>query len=213
MYDRSAEQSLWPQMMLGARCGPLDRRRLAQHPAVEIRWDRWRELHPETLVVSGLTGWGRDYRLYPYGDYESVGNGETLFPQPEHDNRRPPKERVLAIPNRDGGGIAFPFGKLNEGEALRAVHETADGQPVVVFWDRAGQAAVALRPSAGGRPLTFELRGGQLVDRETASIWSFEGEAVSGPLSGSRLEPVAEAYVAFWFAWSAFVPGTRLWLG
>jgi len=35
--------------------------------------------------------------------------------------------------------------------------------------------------------------------------------AGSGPLRGQRLEPVAEAYVAFWFAWAAFHRQTTLW--
>ena len=36
------------------------------------------------------------------------------------------------------------------------------------------------------------------------------GEAISGSLVGSVLEPVADAYVAFWFAWATFHPNTGL---
>ena len=35
--------------------------------------------------------------------------------------------------------------------------------------------------------------------------------AVSGPLTGRRLTPVAEAFVSFWFAWAAFYPDATLW--
>ena len=66
-------------MSRGARCGPLDGAPLPMFPSTEMGWDAWRELHPETLVVSGELGFGRDYRLYPYGDYEDINNPETLF--------------------------------------------------------------------------------------------------------------------------------------
>ena len=37
------------------------------------------------------------------------------------------------------------------------------------------------------------------------------GEALSGPLEGTRLAPIEEAYAAFWFAWATFQPDTELW--
>ncbi len=215
MYERSSAESdvsLWPQMMRGARCGPLDGQALEMYPAIEMRWDGWRALHPDTRVISGETGYGPNYRRYPYGDYESVTNPETLYPNPEFDQRRPPKERVLGIPFEDGGGIAFPFLALDSGAARRVVRETADGEPVAVFWDRDAEAAMAFWPSVAGQSLTFEVLDGRYVDVETGSEWTFEGVAVSGAMEGAKLTPVAEAYVSFWFAWATFVKGTLLWL-
>lgn len=110
MYERSPVQfdvSLWPQMIRGARCGPLDGQALEMYPAIEMRWDGWRALHPDTRVISGETGYARDHRRYPYGGYEGVTNPQTLYPHEEFDRRRPPKERVLGIPFEDGGGIAM----------------------------------------------------------------------------------------------------------
>ncbi len=60
---------------------------------------------------------------------------------------------------------------------------------------------------------TFEVRGGQIFDAETGSQWRIDGRAVAGPLHGRRLQPVRNAYVAFWFAWAAFQPETHLWTG
>ena len=70
---------------------------------------------------------------------------------------------------------------------------------------------MAYRSVRDGQPLTFEVRHERLFDMETGSEWRLDGLAVEGPLAGERLEPVAEAYVAFWFAWAAFQPQTRLW--
>ena len=211
MYDRTSDESLWPQMNRQAGCGARVGTQLEMFPVVEMTWAGWQSLHPGTKVVSENTGHDRNYTPdgYPYGDYELPNNPSLLFRMPI-DERRLPKERLLGIPNLEGG-IAFPFFELDEEGSVRAVHETVAGESVVVFWDRARVGAMAYRPVHDGQPLTFEARDDRLFDVETGSAWRLDGRAVEGPLAGERLEPVAEAYVAFWFAWAAFQPQTRLW--
>ena len=223
MYDRagpSVEESLWPQMLAGARCGPSGGQDLAMYPALEIEWADWVALHPDTRVLSGATGFERDYTRYPYGDYEVEDNIATLDPLDEFDDRRPPKERVLGIPYRDGGGIAFPFGALRSVGDLAAIQATVGSAdeasalsvPIVVFWDSRAAAAMAYGTSIAGQSLTFEVRDGTFVDLETGSQWSIEGKALSGPFVGKSLDKIAEAYVSFWFAFSTFYPNPVLWL-
>ncbi len=217
MYERKEESSLWPQMMSGARCGPQNGQILQMYPASEMRWEGWRSLHPETLVINDETGHARDYRRYPYGGYEAPSNPTLLYPQGPIDSRRPPKERVLGFPpvvydgEVIGGAIAFPFGTLDNGEPVRVIRDRARGGPVVVFWNRDAQAAVGFRPTYGGSNIEFEARGNVIVDLETESEWTLEGVAISGELAGSRLERIPEAYVSFWFAWASFVPSTEIW--
>lgn len=219
MYDRRSGESLWPQMERGARCGPGDGTTLPMYPVVEMRWLRWRRLHPDTRVVSTRTGHLRDYDLYPYGDYDELNNPETLFPLPDMDDRRPPKERVLGIPAelpgvRSGeGGVAYPFGVLEGVGPLLAVHDVVGGAEIVVFWNQGGRGAMAYYPTVDGQPLAFEVVDGRILDRQTGSEWTEDGRAVDGTLAGTRLLPVAEAYVAYWFAWAAFHPETEIWGG
>ena len=66
-------------------------------------------------------------------------------------------------------------------------------------------AVIGARDNMGGDGHVY------IFDLETGSTWTLEGLAVDGPLLGTQLEPVAEAFVAFWFAWAAFHPGTQLW--
>jgi hypothetical protein len=212
MYDRNSERSLWPQMMRGARCGPSDGSPLPMVAAVEMTWDRWQELHPNTLVMSSDQGFARNYQLYPYGDYERPLNPRTLVPLGELDGRRPPKERLLGIPTFGEDGIAFPFLELNALGTAAAVHPEGGEERVVVFWDQQGQSAMAYVPSIGGTTLTFEAEDGRIVDAETGSEWRIDGVAVAGPMAGQGLAPIDEAYVAFWFAWADFHPATELWL-
>ena len=214
MYDRTTGESLWPQMLREARCGPGTGTKLAMVPAIEMRWDAFRTLHPEGRVLSDSQGFSsRNYRSYPYGSYAHPANPTLLFPLGSSiDARRPPKERVLGIPVGTGG-IAFPFGALDKFGSTAVVDAGLAGSAVVVFWNGEAQAAMAYRPSLDGEPLTFRATPDGILDDETGSVWRITGEAVAGPLTGRRLTPVAEAYVAYWFAWAAFHPEASLWTG
>lgn len=213
MYDRTSEESLWPQMMRQARCGPRDGTVLPMYPIVEMTWAGWRSLHPETKVVSNATTHGFDYSAsnYPYGSNYEAPSTPPLFPVRNLDGRRPPKERVLGVGTGDEA-VAFPFGELAGADgAERVIHHAVGDGSVVVFWDGRRHAAAAYRPSVDDQRLSFEVVDGAIVDRETGSRWRVDGRAVAGPLAGSRLPAVDGAYVAFWFAWAAFHPETTIW--
>ena len=213
MYDRTTSESLWPQMARQAACGPRLGARLSMIPVIEMTWEGWKAFYPDTRVISE-TGVNTQYpaTTYPYGDYASPGNDALLFPL-EIDGRRPPKARLLGIPDSRRGGVAFLFSDLDDGQPVRVVHERAEDGPIVVFWHRRYESAMAYRSRLDGASLTFQVRGARIVDVETRSEWRVDGRAAAGPLAGARLEPVAEAYVAFWFAWAAFHPETRIWEG
>lgn len=213
MYDRSSEESLWPQMARGARCGPREGAELPQVPAVEMTWAAWKELNPHTLVVSGATGYQREYTRYPYGNYASPSNDQVLYPMPELDSRRPPKEPVLGIPDGQDGGIAFPFGELDEQGPVHVAYHDVGRRSLVILWDREAVSAMAYVPEVDGVGLSLTVEDGRIVDRETGSVWSVEGQATEGPMRHRRLQPVTVAYMAYWFAWAAFQPDTEIWEG
>ncbi|MDZ7779012.1 MAG: DUF3179 domain-containing protein [Gemmatimonadota bacterium] len=212
LYDRGSEdRSFFPQMLRSAQCGPLSDRELGL-PMVaswEMRWDAWKDLFPDTRVLSRETGFRRDYTSNPNVGYEEIDNPRTLFPL-VLDPRRPPKERVLGIPTGGDGGPAYPFEELAESER-RAIHVGRAPGGRVVFWSAEAEAAIAFRAEVDDQALSFTASAGGYVDRETGSTWRLDGLAVSGPLEGRRLEPVAESYVAFWFAWADFHPETWVW--
>lgn len=212
MHDRTTSESLWPQMTRQAACGPRLGASLRMVPIMEMTWTGWQALHPETQVVSNDTGYPFGYTTtdYPYGNYEEPTDGGLFFPM-DIDNRRLPKERLLGVPDGRQGGVAFPFFALDAHGPMHVVDQRVSGRRVVVFWDRAKQGAMAYLPAVDGQRLTFEIRNEQIFDAETQSIWRLDGVATDGPLAGAQLEPIAEAYVAFWFAWAAFHPETEIW--
>jgi hypothetical protein len=214
MYDRSGStDTLWPQMSLGARCGAGAGSPLPTVSVVEMTYGAWVTLHPDTRVVSTSTGHDRIYEhwAYPYGSYDSPDNSELLFPLfGGIDPRRPPKERVLGV-RAGSGGIAYPFGALAELGSKAVVQGSAGGQEHVVFWDEEAQGALAFHTHADGQPLTFAVSDDRIVDLETGSTWGLHGIAIEGAMEGRRLEPISDAFVAFWFAWPRFFPDIEIW--
>ncbi len=208
MYDRREEESLWPQMNRQAECGDALGTELSVFPSVEMTWGHWKTLHPNTQVLSpeDTDFEGADEVRYPYGDYRFPQNEDLVFEDTPVDDRRPPKERVLGIPVGEDGGVALPFGALDEGSPARVVNLTVDGTQVTVFWSREAEGAMAYETST-----SFFVENGRIVDDATGSVWTVDGRAVLGNREGERLEPVDKAYVAFWFAWAAFHPETTLW--
>ncbi len=209
MYNRRSDESLWPQMMSEARCGPSSGTSLRRVSALEVRWVSWRSLRAGTKVVSEQANLSRDYRVNPYQGYDELGSGYS-YPMPI-DRRRDPKERVLGVPASDGASVAFPFLALREKGVWAAVEAQVGGEDLVIFWDANSRGAQAYRPVAEGQRLTFTASGTGIVDTDSGSRWSVDGRAREGARAGQALVPHENAYVAFWGAWAAFHTDTTLW--
>lgn len=212
MFDRISEDLYGPQLAVTGRCQRFTDLTPQLIPVREMSWGRWRELYPNTSVMSDETGFNRNYRWYPYGAYDEVRNSDLLFPF-EVDRTRPIKERVLSIRNSSGGGRGYPFGELASLGDQAALNETVGSSRVAIFYEgRDRESAMAYRPFVGGQLLTFEATDDGFRDVETGSLWTLAGHAVEGPLTASVLEPLADAYVVFWFAWRQFQPDGEVWI-
>ena len=99
---------------------------------------------------------------------------------------------------------AFPVGILNWHEI---VNHDSGGKPVLISFCPLCGTGMAFDPVVNGRHLTFGVSGLLynsdllMYDRETESLWSqIEGRAISGPLAGSVLRPVAVRH-ELWQTW------------
>lgn len=209
MFDRTTE-SLWNQLLLGAQCGPERGKNLDLIPVIETTLGHWRQLYPQTTVVTTNTGFLFSYGFYPYGDYDEIDNSFTLFPSSPYSDQRPPKELVLGVAT--GGSLAaFPFGALADRGDLVTLNQAVGLDDVLVTYEGFSRTARAFDRVVNGQLLTFSVAdtaGQLLADAETGSRWNLKGEAVAGPLTGSMLNPVANSYTLFWFAWSVYHPNT-----
>jgi hypothetical protein len=209
MYDHQTE-SLWSHIMGQGIGGEYAGTQLAFIPAQHIDWKTWRELHPETLVISpGL--YGRD----PYeGYYRSASQGVIGRPGGgiDRDGDLHPKEYVVGV-RLNGEAKAYPFSVLSREPV---VNDQVGDIPVAILFDRdTASGNVYARQLADGTLLTLEAGSAArtVVDVETQSEWdTLTGQAVSGELEGTQLELVPVTY-AFWFGWIDYHPDSELYDG
>jgi hypothetical protein len=218
MLDRQTE-SLWNQMMLGSQCGVDRGEALARFPVVETTWEDWKTRYPATTVLGLNTGFtDRPYFLYPYGDYADPDNDRVDF-LPETTiwrNWLKTKELVLGVFDGFAGAeaIAYSLEKLAAKGVSHIVNDQVGSTPYVVVSRSQWNTAQAFHRRVNGEILTFTLTNPEpfvMTDDQTGSEWNSLGESVSGPLAGQQLAPVADSFVAFWFAWSLYYRGIRVY--
>ena len=149
-------------------------------------------------------------QMAPSARFRSGSNPPQL-PSVAHSHPPAPEDRVLGL-RIAGEALAYPIGLLDR---VEVVDDHAFGRTWVVARCALTRVAAVYDRSLDGRVLTFENSGALwrdtlvLRDRETGTYWSAAtGLALSGPLAGKRLEPVAATYTTA-DAWRRSFPETR----
>jgi len=110
MYDRNTD-SLWEQLTGEAIVGPQIGKKLKKITVSTMPWSDWKDLHPDTVVLSTDTGYDRDYGQFPYGDYNT--SSSVFFDLENKDDRLFEKELIYGVTVFDKAK-AYPISKLEE---------------------------------------------------------------------------------------------------
>jgi uncharacterized protein DUF3179 len=204
MYDR-ASNSLWSQALAQGIVGKYAGVNLQRIPFDVANWKEWKQLYPESKVLSRDTGSSRPYGADPYGDYYT--NSEVLFPISNQDNRLRLKEIVIGLEN-NGQNKAY---RLQDIEHNKIINDKISNNPIVLM-SSFPFIVRAFDPIVDGQALQFKFNpyNNSFLDLQTGSEWNIEGIAVEGELKGRELIrlPYDEG---FWFEWVAFHPETELY--
>ena len=219
MYDRQSEswwQQFTGQAIVGSKTGTV----LERVPASIVAFEDFRESYPDAQVLSRRTGHRRAYGNNPYRGYDSIDDQPFLFFDPV-DKRLPPMERVLNVSFGDTHKL-YPFSAFRD-EPI--INDEVEGTPIVVFSrqgtlsvldgsviadSRQVPSATAYERRLDGRVMSFEVREGHIVDRESGTRWNLFGTGIQGSLEGRQLKP-AGAGIHFAFAWLAFNPDSVIY--
>jgi len=220
MYDRQTE-TWWQQATGEGIAGEYAGEQLTFLPASIIGWGEFKENFPSGKVLSNETGFSRDYGRNPYAGYDNINNSPFLFRGPETPGVLPAMARVLTV-DFEGEAVAYPYELLQE---QVVINDMISSSEVVVFWQPGTASAldsssiadgedvgagVAFSRTIDGQVLTFSVVDGKILDDQTGSEWDVFGQAVSGELVGTQLEPFVSVN-HFWFSWAAFKPETRIY--
>lgn len=219
MYDRRDNATLYPQMIHTSIDGSIGGE-LQLLPVIETTWRYWKQLYPNSKVVSVRSGTyssGR-YTQYPYGSYRNFTQGPNFPSFPAlSDNPTaqlfPPKTITLGI--RFGETAkAYPFEIMGDEAVINDTLENTD--LVIAFYGRE-QYAVPFSRIVNTQTLTFQKVASTdavypflMRDNETGSTWNLKGEAIAGSLRGQSLTPIP-AHNSFWFAWATFWQNTGIY--
>ena len=209
MFDRETN-SLWSHFLSEGISGEYEGTKLVNVPLVLTTWGEWKRAFPETRAL--LTG-GRAYD--PYESYYRRDDPGVIG-ESNRDSRLPRKELVLGM-GFDDGALAFPHSVL-QGESV--VNTELHGTPIVVYYHPATETATVFARQIDGIELSFTVEQDEavdgnprdwLVDDATGTRWlPLTGQAVSGELAGTRLQPTHGVNI-FWFAWSDYFPETSIY--
>lgn len=214
MYDRTTK-TLWSQALAEGIVGKYAGTKLQRVPFDVTHWKEWKQLYPESKVLSRDTGSNRPYGADPYGDYYT--NSDVLFPVSNKDSRLNLKEIVVGFENKG----QFKAYKQQDIENKKVINDQVNGKPIALFSSypfmvRAYDPLV--EGGVEGRQQTIVLLQfeyntkdkSSFIDKQTGSLWNFEGKAISGQMKGKQLTrlPFDEG---FWFEWVAFHPKSALY--
>lgn len=202
MYDRLTG-TYWSQALGTTIKGDLAGQQLEILPFDVISWGDWKELYPDSTVMSTDTGHLRSYGADPYGNYYT--DPRIIFPVENDDDRMHPKEIILGFEHRG----TYKAYKQADVESLGVINDSVGGLALLLASSYDGNTR-AFERTMDGQELYFESSDVYLVD-STGSTWNYEGLAVSGALEGHQLKRLASS-PGFWFEWAAFHPGTEVYV-
>jgi len=200
MYDRATE-AWWPQMLATAIPGPWNEdpeiESLREFRLIWTTWERWRDQHPDTRILSTNTGHARNYNDDPYGAYNPkkgyYADDGTLFAPLNEDDRYHPKRVVMGARTPEGAAAflkdAIRDKRLTSGE----IGDT----PVLAVHDARYDTAFVYENPDGA---TFERDGNAVVASDGA-------EHPPDELPLARIH----TYDSMWMAWAGYYPETNVY--
>lgn len=211
-YDRGTNSN-WAQMKLQSVNGTHIGKDVELFPIMETTWGFWKQLYPDSRVVSSNTGvyTPSRYDRYPYGDYRTNHN-RLLFSVSNEDTRLPRKERIHGIIVNNSTKV-FRFSSFSG--AIQIIKTDLNGVDLVVAGSSDNNFIVSFESKIANdstilafSPLENDFPN-ILTDQE-GNKWNVFGEAVDGPRKGTILT-ATRSYNAYWFSWGAFWPNPDIY--
>ena len=176
-------------------------------------WGEWIKAHPNTDVIAPESKYVGRLGDGGYFPRDSAKSGRPHMPAyfvktwKTRDARFEPHTMLYGVRIGD-----HPRGYLLEHlRETGVIEEVVHAVPVTIWFRARGRTVAAFDRRARGKTLHFQrLPDGRFQDRETVSTWDMEGQAVRGPLKGTRLTSL-HGLLTEWYGWYAHYPTTTMY--
>lgn len=207
-YDRNTDSN-WSQLLMACVNGELLGQRPEIFQLVETTWGTWKEMYPNTQVVSEETGFDRNYTEYPYGDYRT-NHSKILFPVSNTDSRLPNKERVHSVVI-DNSLKAYSINAFTAD--ISVIVDEFKGKQLVVAGSKTKNIVVSFERTLNDSTLSFSPVQNELptiLEDNEGTKWDIFGKGVSGPREGEQLKTVT-SLMGYWVAFPSFYSNLELY--
>ena len=202
-YDRLTN-STWSQQRFDCVNGELIGEKANLYTLVETSWSTWREAFPDSEVLNTNTGFNRDYRRYPYGDYRT-NNSRLLFPVTDNDGTLPQKERVLGIIGSQSISV-YPFDSGDEDYDL--IEDSFEGRQLLIVRSKRYNFIVAFSNRSGETYTLINDEFPYILQGDEGVKYDFMGISQDGSTNLS----LPKQMIGYWFSWATFYPNLDLYV-
>ncbi len=208
-YDRLTDSN-WSQMRLECVNGELSGEVIETYHLIETSWKTWKEMYPNSSVVSTNTGFSRNYTFYPYGDYRS-NNSKLLFPVTPTDDRLPEKERVLGLVLNNKAKV-YRLNSFKNG--TRVIMDLFEDLNVVIVGNKDKNFIVAFENEINDEIRTFTAidEGANVMQDDKGNKYNLFGIVTEGTDVGNQLKSTT-SFMGFWFGFGAFYSNSQIFGG
>lgn len=197
MFEDQTTKSWWRQVNGEAIIGPRKGQQLTEVPSSQMALGIWLEQYPDTKIMQPDSAFKQGY-----ADLEQFDEG-TLPSGLEKRDTLSWKNKSWIVGVQVGTKArAYNWNDLTK---QRVINDTLNEVPLAIILENDSVSFHVYKRDS--LQLTFDLQRNQLIDRNTGSLWGWNGICNGGPLAGRKLS-VIQSYQEFWHSWKTFRPQT-----
>jgi hypothetical protein len=208
---RDRETGTWWQQVSGqALHGPLQGKHLKLMTHEEISYGLWKQQYANGRVLKPDSEFLKK-KVYASSDWEKRIAKLPVDVRQWNPQLFPPREIVIGL-NLNGSSKAYPLREINQN---RMILDKVGQTPILIAVGSDEFTIRAFDRTVDGKILDFYVKTENpnlFVDMNTGTHWDFDGSAVSGALTGKKLQKLT-ILKDFWFDWTNYHPNTQIYRG
>jgi hypothetical protein len=206
IIEDESTKTWWYQATGNAAVGKLKGQHLQELPYEQLTLGAWLQKHPASLIMQPDKLYTPDYTdLKNYDRVQAIDKDSTL----KNKDSLIRKSWVIGV-IINGQAKAYDWRHIHN---KRLLNDEFNHNSLLIGIEKDSLSYHVWNTTLNGKTFHFDLnKDDQLTDKETASVWDWDGLCTAGTQKGQHLTKV-QAYQEYWHSWKHFHPATAFWKG